>query len=344
MLTGEPQSHYHKVFNKNFSKLKSILDENLTNLLDHFVMERIIAVKNKETVNVDSLLHTIELHLISGINSTFDKMVEIMMKEYGSLAVTELGEHIKAQLDELSVDEVGVIDFTIFKHVDDMFSALVSGFHTMLNKDKFEMLQKRLTLNRKVKKLPSEFTDKICATTKLSDLIDVVAYSPYCNWMNVRLLQQMAAASLQQNVYKLVDHYKNAVSSKKLVDVFQQITETEVPQEYYSKIEQRWEKNFKEVTLKDVMREWERLEKIFDFEEPTLLLESVLNNCIQFFWLIPAELVCHARYSAFMNWHQLDDILYLDICAYVIKDCRYDFTSKNLNTGNYIILYIYICV
>ena len=312
---------------------------NLRNLIDHFVTERIIDLTDRETIDVDSLLRAIGLHLRSGVNSTFYKLVEVM-KIYGSLAVAELGESIKSQLDGLSMDTAITVDFTIIDDVEDMFVALVSALRSMLNEDKFKSLRRGLIL--KIKKLPSSFTDQIRATEKLDDLVDVVVESPYCNWMNIRLLERMAAASLQKNVYQLIGQYKNTVYSKRLQDVFQQITETEVPEDYCSKIKQKWDKEFKEVTLRDVIRHWERLEKIFDTEDPILLLERVIKSSVQFLWLIPSELVCHTRYSAFTNWQQLDDILYLEICDHVIKDYRYNFSIANSSTGEYTILCIFM--
>ena len=71
--------------------------------------------------------------------------------------------------------------------------------------------------------------------------------------MNIRLLEEMAAASLQPNIHHLIGQYKSAVYSKRLQDIFRQIPEFEVPEDYYSKVKQKWNKEFKDVTLKDVI-------------------------------------------------------------------------------------------
>ena len=332
------QSHEYNVFIDNYSKLKNILNINLKNLVDRFVTVRIIDIEDKDTIGIDSLLYNIGLHLKSGINSTFHKMVDVM-KESGNLAVEELGRKIKTQLDMPSIDKASTVDFTIINDVEHMFVALVSALRSMLSEDKFQMLRRGYTTNRRIRKLPSCFIDKIRNTETLDGLFDVVVESPYCNWMNIRLLEQMAAASLQPNIHHLIGQYKNAVYSKRLQDVFQQIPEIEVPEDYYSKVKQKWNKEFDEVTLKDVIGHWDRLEKIFSVE-PTLLLERVIKSSVQFHWLIPSELVCHARYAAFKNWDQLDDILYLDICGHVIKDSQYEFSITSSNAGKHIRMYI----
>ena len=340
ILLTEQQSHEYKIFIKNFSKLKSILNIYLKNLVDRFVTERIIDLEDRDAIRVDSLLDNIGVHLKSGVNSTFHKMLEVM-KESGNLAVEELGRKIKAQLDMLSMDKTSTVDFTIINHVEHMFVALISALRSKLSEDKFQMLRRGYTANKIIQKLPESFIDEIRNTKTLDDLFDVVVASPYCNWMNIRLLEEMAAASLQPNIHHLIGQYKSAVYSKRLQDVFRQIPEFEVPEDYYSKVKQKWNKEFEDVTLKDVIGHWDKLEKIFDFEEPMLLLERVIKSSVQFHWLIPSELVCHARYSAFKNWHQLDDILYLDICDHVIIDSQYQFSITSSNTGEYV-RYIYI--
>ena len=312
--------------------MKNILNVNLKHLVDNFVTERIIGIKEKDTIEVDTLLCTIALHLESGINSTFHKMLDVM-KESGHLAVEELAKDIKVQIGMVSKDEAVIVDFTTINDVEDMFIALVSALRKLLSEDKFQALRRGYIANKKFRKLPSSFIDKIRATKTLDDLFDVVVDSPYCNWMNIRLLEHMAVASLQTNVRQLIDQYKNAVFSKRLQDVFQQIPEIEITEDYYSEVKQKWNKKFEEVTLKDVNDQWDKLEKIFDVEDPTLLLKHVISGSIQFYWIIPLELVSHARFSAFKNWHHLTEILYLDICGHVIKDLQYEFSITNSNTG-----------
>ena len=335
------QSHEYNVFIGNYSKLKNILNIHLEKLKDRFVTERIIDLEDKDTVDVDTLLNNIGVHLKNDINSTFHKMVKVMQVS-GNLAVEELGRKLQGQLDMLSIAKTSTVDFTIIDDVEDMFVALLAALRNMLSEDKFTTLLRGYNTNKVIRRLPSDLVDEIRNTKTLDDLFDVIVKSPYCNWMNIRLLEQMAAASLQPNIHQLISQYKNAVYSKRLQDVFQQIPEFEVPEDYYSKVRQKWNKEFQEVTLKDVVGHWHRLEKIFGVEEPTLLLERIIKSSVLFHWLIPSELVCHARYSAFENWYELDDILYLDICDHVIKDSQYEFKITNLNTGEYIRMYTHI--
>jgi len=331
--TIEQTSCHHNVFIKYYSKLTSILK--IKHLVDHFISERIIGVEEKESITLDSLLFTIESHLKSGINRTFCKMLDIMVK-FGDLATEELAKNIKKELTTIVSPIPKVVDFNTFDEVEIMFTAFVSALRNMLSEDKFKMIRLGCITNNKTlrTRLPDDFINKIDATETLDDLFDVVVKSPYCNWMNIRLLEKMAAASLQSNARQLVNQYKEAVSSKKLKDIFQHIPEvlSQITDNFYSKIKQRWKKNFDDVTVKDIIGQWCRLEKIFDVDEPTLLLDRVIEGSVEFHWLIPSELVRHAQYSAFRNWRQLDDMLYLDIHDNVIKT-QFDFDIVDSSTG-----------
>ena len=247
----------------------------------------------------------------------------------------------------ISKDKAIAVDFTIIDDVEDMFIALVTALRSLLSEDMFKNLRRAYIIDKKFRKLSKRFIGKIRDTQNLDELFDVIVESDHCNWMNIRLLERIAAASIHCNApaihfiaHQLINQYKNAIFSKRLVDVYRQIPEIKVTDNYCSQVKQKWDKEFAEVTLKDIIGQWDRLEHIFDVE-PILLLQSVIKSSIQFHWLIPSELVCHAQYSAFKNWHQLDDTLYLDICGYVIKDSQYDFGIVTSNTG---MIYVHTCV
>ena len=233
------------------------------------------------------------------------------------------------------------MDFTIIDDVENMYIALFTALRRLLSEDMFRNLRRACFIYKMFEKFPKSFVAKICDTQNLDELFDVIVMSDHCNWMNIRLLERIAAAlfclnvpSIYHNAHHLIEQYKNAVFSKPLVHVIQQIPKVENTKNYYFQVKQIWKENFWKVTLKDIVRQWNKLEEIFDVES-ALFLQNVIESSIQFLWLIPTELVCHARYSAFRNWHQLDDILYLDICGYIITDSEYEFSTINANTGIY---------
>ena len=146
--------------------------------------------------------------------------------------------------------------------------------------------------------LPSDLKSNIAATQNLDDLFDVLCDTPYWNWMNIKMLGKMAKASHLPVATKLIRQYKEEVYSRKLIEVLQQISSFSLSSNYYTKAKEKWNKDLNDVTVNDlVVGHWSKVEKIFNVEEPTVLLDKVINGSIEIHWLIPTELVEHTCQS-----------------------------------------------
>jgi len=310
----------------------------INHLADHFVSEKIIKLEERDELTVKCLLDAINSDLESGLNKRFLKMLDVM-EHQGNLATESLAKSIKTELSictaKPTVFPFSLVDFSDFDDVNDMFTALWSGLRNLFGEDKLPSFRRACTTNDKLmrRKLPEEFVQKFTATTNLDELFDAVVRSPFCNWMNIRLLEKMAAASLQRNAIQLIKKYKETISSLKLKDVLNQIQEVKIPDDYYSKVKEKWSKELDELTVNDIISHWCRLEIIFDVEDTAFLLDHIIEGSVVLCWLIPTELVCHARYSAFKMWNKLEDILFLEIGNHMIKDRQYDFKTVQTDSG-----------
>ena len=309
----------------------------INRLADHFVSEKIIKLEERDELTVKCLLDAINSDLESGFNERFLKMLDVM--EYqGNLATESLAKSVKRELNICTAKPTvssSLVDFSDFDDVNDMFIALWSGLRNLFDEDKLPSFRSACTTNDKLmrRRLPEEFVQKVTATTNLDELFDAVVRSPFCNWMNIRLLEKMAAASHQLNAIQLIKKYKKTILSLKLKDVLNQIQEVKISDDYYSKVKEKWNKELDKLTVNDIISHWRRLEIIFDVEDASFLLDRIIEGSVVLCWLIPTELVCHARYSAFKMWNKLEDILYLEIGNHMIKDRQYDFKTIQTDSG-----------
>ena len=270
------QSSYYVIFNKYYNKLASIIQ--VKHLVDYFVSEHIISVKEKDSITADSLLQMVAMQLKNGIYNSFTKLLDIM-QQFGDLETESLAKSIKSELNPefaaaSSVQDTA-IDFNIIDDVDFMFTTLASELNNMLSKVSIQLLR-RSVLSNKTVKYSFDFIQRVDATSTSDELIDELKKSPYCNWMNVYLLEIIAVASRQRNAYQLVKKYKEAVLAKKLIDVFDLIPSIQITEDYCSKVREKWHKEFDDLTIKDVVGHWNKLENFFDVDEPKLLLDRVL--------------------------------------------------------------------
>jgi len=180
-------------------------------------------------------------------------------------------------------------------------------------------------------KLPIEFIDEVNATGNLDELLPLLIECPYCNWINIRMLEKMAASSRQKEAKKLIANYKETIFSKKVADVIKEIPGLKIPDDYYMKVKNRWKKDFKDITVKDIADHWANLQRIFGVKDLELLLENVIKGSIKFFWLIPVELVSHARLSALKNWCNLENVSHLSIGDHEIKNDQLEFTEEHIS-------------
>ena len=59
----------------------------------------------------------------------------------------------------------------------------------------------------------------------------------------------------------MIEKYKNKVFSKKVQDVISEIPDLKVPTDKYTKVEEKWNKDFDDLTIRDVVGRWSEIEK-----------------------------------------------------------------------------------
>lgn len=159
---------------------------------------------------------------------------------------------------------------------------------------------------------------------------------PYWNWINIQMLEKMAADC--SAAVQLINQYKLEVFSRKVEDVISEIPSLEMPADKYTEVKAIWNKAFNDLTVKDIVKQWDEIEKLFNVEE-TMLLKGIIDGCVEVCWLLPSHLVEQAIGSAKNNsqlgehddqsgigtQELIPEVLYFKIGDTVIKD---DIMSK----------------
>jgi len=324
------------VLNKHRVSIKKIVQ--IEKFVDIFISRGIISSEERGSVTIDSLLSTIESELECGIDGSLLEMLDAM-KSYGTIGPRFLAEKIEEELHMLEgrLRPRVSVEFNISDRVDDMFLKLVHAVESALKRSncEFTLLKsaciKPDTLSGKKNNLPTAFLDKVIATKTLNDLLALIISSPYCNWMNVRLLEKMVAFSCEVEAEQLITKYKKIVFSKKVKDVLQYIPNLEVSKDYYIKVREKWKKDLEDITVEDIANHWVQLESIFAIDKNEILLNNLIKGCVEINWFISINLVSHARLSAFKYWSDLEDVSHLSIGDHVIKNNQLEFTEEHIS-------------
>ena len=242
---------------------------------------------------------------------------------------------------------LSITDYTQFIFIDDSspniatesidaaFSQFVDDMFDVLNQGDFDRVQTKCLQNLNIIggiSLSMDVEDKIDNSKNLSGLFKVLCRCrPHWNWMNIRMLEKLAGNSMEAK--QLIENYKNKIFSRKVKDVLSEISNIEIPTDGYTKVKEKWDKNFDELTVADVVKRWNDIEKKLNVEE-SMLLESINEGCVEVCWLLPDHLSEGTISLATDTQHQLDastqeqlfpEMLYLKIGDAVIKD---DIMSK----------------
>ena len=146
--------------------------------------------------------------------------------------------------------------------------------------------------------LSKDTLNEIRNAKDFDELFDILCFTPYWNWMNIRMLERMATdCSAAQQV---INQYKNEVFSRKIKDFISEIPALEIPADKYTEVKGKWNKDFDNLTVKDIVEQWNEIEKKFNVEE-TMLLKSITKGCVEICWVIPNNLVKCAVDSATIN-------------------------------------------
>ena len=146
--------------------------------------------------------------------------------------------------------------------------------------------------------LSKDTINEIRNAKDFDELFDILCCTPYWNWMNIRMLERMAADCSAAK--QVINQYKNEVFSRKVKDVISEIPTLKIPADKYTEVKGKWNKDFDNLTIKDIVGQWSEIEKMFKVEE-TMLLKSITEGCVEICWVLPNDLVEFAIDSATIN-------------------------------------------
>ena len=99
-------------------------------------------------------------------------------------------------------------------------------------------------------------------------------------------------ASDVSQAQELLDNYKAAIFTKRLIDVLPNLPSKKVKEEYYTKIAAKLMKDPNEVTVAHLLEFQSQLEGvIMDIRKGICILEHLDRGCVETYWYIPTSLV-----------------------------------------------------
>ena len=209
-------------------------------------------------------------------------------------------------------EPVPTFDITEFDNITEAFLFLTSNVSKLIQSGDFYTIRRACieqTNTPNGAQLTPDMIQKIATTNKLVVLLDTLALSPYWSWIDLRLLQAIVVASGSTAAKNLLTKYKNAVFSKKLMDVLSEVPSKEITDEYYTKIISKFDKELEELTIFDLLKKKSQLETvIMDLKKGTCALSHIAEGCIEIHWFVPTDYIDHVYQAAARNCYKYDAI------------------------------------
>ena len=199
-------------------------------------------------------------------------------------------------------------DISNFDSIREAYISLTSTVGKLLQNEDFPAIRRSCIEQMKTPsgaQLSPDMVQKIKAANDLNSLLDTLVDSPYWSWIDLRLLEAMVAASGSGIAKGFLKSYRNAVFSKKLLEVLPSIPNTEVKDAYYSKIVSKVHKDVDQIIVSDLLQFQSQLETvILDIASGTCSLACIKEGCIEIHWLIPTHCIDHVYKSAYLKRHK----------------------------------------
>ena len=204
------------------------------------------------------------------------------------------------------------VDFNQFKSVTQAFLTLTSKLTKLLRKADFHIIRRscieQISTPNGAQLLPEDVS-AIKSSKNIDELLDVLAFSAYWSWIDVRLLEAVVTASDNMNAINLIEKYKDAIFQRKLKEILPDAPGKEIKEAYYSKIVSKVNKDPNDITVADLLKFQSQLETvIMDIKKGVCVLEHLEKGCIEVHWYIPTSCVDRAYQSARVRCYQFKDL------------------------------------
>ena len=175
--------------------------------------------------------------------------------------------------------------------VVDSFLRMLSTLKKLWNDVKFSKLKGVcLADNRLSRELKSELESK---GDSLQDLFNILSNTPFCNWLNIHILKDMAKVSDISEATQIINDFEKCVYSKKCSEVMQYISEQYINPDHYSKVVAKLNINAGHITVNDLIKYLDKLESILQLPHGLSTVVDIKEGCVEIYFIIPCDYCLH---------------------------------------------------
>ena len=170
---------------------------------------------------------------------------------------------------------------------------LLQKLEALWNEVDIEML-KRVCI-RDIR-LPNELKNSLKCASDLVEMFDLLSNSPFCNWLEITILQRMAKAAEIPEAIKMIEIFKKCVHNRKCSEVKLYFKKKFINPDYLTVVSTKFNKNIEHLVVADLIEYCQKLETLLELPPKSNLLINHKKGCLEIFFAIPTHW-CYYAYE-----------------------------------------------
>ena len=195
------------------------------------------------------------------------------------------------------------------------FLYLLSKLVALWSESDFSELQ---AVCQRDSRLPNELRSKLRNATDLKKTLDLLADSPFCTWLELRILKRMANVSDIPEAIHMISTFEECVHNRKCADVKPYFKKEYIIPDHLNKVIAKLNDNFEHLIVADLIKYCHNLECILQLPHESGAPANIKEGCLEIHFYIPTYSYLYAYESAKRNFLELRPmhIQYLQIGTY----------------------------
>ena len=195
------------------------------------------------------------------------------------------------------------------------FFCLLNDLEALWSKSNFSQLIK---VCKRDSRLSNELRSDLKKATNLDETFDLLTDSPFCSWLELRILKRMAKVADVPEATHMISIFEECVHSRKCSDVEPYLAKEYINPDHLSKVTAKVNANIEHLIVADLIKYCHKLEGILELSHKSSAPANIKKGCLEIHFYIPTYSYLHAYKSAKRNFWKLRamHIRYLQIGTY----------------------------
>ena len=189
--------------------------------------------------------------------------------------------------------------------VEASFLYLLSKLEALWSEVKFSELKK---ICKRDNRLSNELQSNVKSATDLEETLDLLANSPFCTWLEIRILKRMANIADVPEAIVMINVFEECVHKRKCSEVKPYFKKQYINPDHLTLVEAKLNKSADDLIVSDLINYCHKLEGICGIPAESSIPIRSEEGCLEIRFAIPTYCCLHAYEVAKSNFFKLRPI------------------------------------